>query len=133
QLAELLLELLGFSVLRDGNILQFAHMKLSVVEACSGLRSLITLSFFCMVYSYFFEKTAWMRVLVTLLAIPAAILVNAFRIVCTGVLGKYNMAWTTGVYHESIGWAAVFVGFALVFLTHRMMQRIAHPAAKAAQ
>jgi exosortase len=120
RLAEFMLELFGYSVLRDGNILQLTHMSLSVVEACSGLRSLVTLSFFCLVYSYFFERRYWMRATVTLLALPAAILVNGLRITATGALGQNDPVWAKGTYHESIGWAAFFVGALLVLMAHRV-------------
>lgn len=123
RLSEFMLELFGYSVLRDGNVLQLTHMSLSVVEACSGLRSLITLSFFCLVYSYFFEHRYWLRTGVTLLAIPAAILVNGLRIAATGALGQHNPVWAKGLYHESIGWIAFFVGAALVLLAHRLALR----------
>jgi exosortase len=129
RLSESMLELCGYSVLRDGNILQLTHMSLSVVEACSGLRSLITLSFFCLVYSYFFEQRYWMRAGVTLLAIPAAILVNGLRITATGALGQHDPVWAKGTYHESIGWVAFFVGAALVLLAHRLALRFWPPTA----
>jgi exosortase len=125
RLSESALELLGFSVIREGNILQLVHMRLSVVEACSGLRSLITLFFFCLVYSYFFESRLWLRTAITLAAIPVAVGVNVLRITATGVLGKYNMAWTTGTAHEVVGWAAFSLGFLLVFLFHRTVCRFA--------
>jgi exosortase len=129
RLSESMLELCGYSVLRDGNILQLTHMSLSVVEACSGLRSLITLSFFCLVYSYFFEQRYWMRAGVTLLAIPAAILVNGLRITATGALGQHDPVWAKGTYHESIGWVAFFVGAALVLLAHRLALHFWPPTA----
>uniref|UniRef100_Q01XJ4 Eight transmembrane protein EpsH n=1 Tax=Solibacter usitatus (strain Ellin6076) TaxID=234267 RepID=Q01XJ4_SOLUE len=126
RLSELCLETLGLSVLREGNVLQLTYMKLSVVEACSGLRSLITLFFFCLVYGYFFEPRLWLRILVVVCAVPAAILVNVVRITSTGLLGHHHPEWTTGVYHESLGWAGFFVGFLLVFLAHRTISRCAH-------
>ena len=89
KLSEHVFELIGFSVLRDGNVLQLTHQRLSVVEACSGIRSLITLSFFCLVYVYFMDDRQWRRAVVVAAAVPAAILVNVFRITFTGVLGKY--------------------------------------------
>ncbi len=124
RLSEGLLELLGFSVFREGNILQLTHMRLSVVEACSGLRSLITLFFFCLIYSYFFESRVWLRICLVALAIPSAIAINAFRITTTGVLGKYNMEWTEGIYHESVGWIAFAIGFLLVLAAHRVICRM---------
>jgi exosortase len=129
RLSEATFETFGFSVVRDGNILQLAYMNLSVVEACSGLRSLITLSFFCLVYSYLFESKTWLRIVITLLAAPAAILANVLRITATGMLGKFNLEWTRGTYHEFIGWAGFFVGFLMVYLSHRCIRRFLRPAA----
>jgi exosortase len=124
RLSELSLETLGLSVLREGNVLQLTYMKLSVVEACSGLRSLITLSFFCLVYGYFFEDKLWLRSLLVVSAIPAAILVNVLRITSTGLLGRHHPEWTSGVHHEFLGWSGFFVGFSLVFLAHRGISRL---------
>jgi len=125
RLSEASFEALGFSVFREGNILQLAHMQLSVVEACSGLRSLITLFFFCLVYTIFFEQNRWLRVLLTLSAIPAAILVNSLRITATGVLGKFDLELTRGLYHSFLGWTAFFIGFFLVVLLHRGVHKVA--------
>jgi exosortase len=124
RLSESMLEMLGYSVVRDGNILHLAHMNLSVVEACSGLRSLLTLSFFCIVYAYFFEKHFRGRTTVALLAIPAAIVANGLRITATGVLGKYNIAWTAGTVHEFVGWSGFFVGFLFVLAAHQAFRQI---------
>ena len=123
RLSEGAFELLGFSVIREGNIIQLTYMSLSVVEACSGLRSLITLSFFCLVYAYFFESRLWLRLCVVLLAIPSAIFINVLRITTTGILGKYNMAWTEGTYHEIVGWTAFALGFGLVLAAHLAIRR----------
>jgi exosortase len=123
RISEFIFELLGYSVIREGNVLQLIHMKLSVVEACSGLRSLITLFFFCLVYSYFFENRLWLRIGIVLLAIPSAIAINSLRITSTGILGKYNMAWTGGTYHEIVGWSAFAAGFLFVLLSHRAICR----------
>jgi exosortase len=118
RLSESAFEVLGISVVREGNVLQLPYMSLSVVEACSGLRSLITLGFFCLVYSYFFESRLWVRAGVVLMAIPSAIFVNVLRITATGVLGKYNQAWTQGTVHEVVGWTAFALGFGLVLGGH---------------
>jgi len=134
RLSEFLLELFGYSALRDGNILQLTNMSLSVAEACSGLRSLLSLTFFCLVYSYFFERRNGMRAAITLLAVPAAILVNALRITATGILGEHNPVWTRGTYHESVGWTAFAVGFGLVLAAHRLARHVVpDPASEAAR
>jgi exosortase len=118
------LELSGFSVLRDGNIIQLSHMTLSVAEACSGLRSLLTLFFFCIVYSRFFETVRWIRLTVVFMALPAAILVNALRIAGTGILGRYELAWTVGTNHLALGWVAFTAGILLVMAAHRAIVKL---------
>jgi exosortase len=118
RLAESAFEILGYSVLREGNIIELAHQKLSVVEACSGLRSLVTLSFFTAAYGYLMENRNWVRWLLFAAAIPSAILINALRITLTGVMGKINPAWTKGTAHDITGWVCFAIGFILVLGVH---------------
>jgi len=84
--------LFDIPVLRDGNVLELANQKLSVVEACSGIRSLLSLSFLSLIYGYFFEKKMWLRVVLFFSTVPIAILANATRVTITGVLANINPA-----------------------------------------
>ena len=126
-LSEHALEFLGYSVLREGNVLQMAHQRLSVVEACSGIRSMITLSFFCVVYAHLVARRSWVRVLIFAAAAPAAILVNVLRITVTGMLGEIGSEWTKGLAHDILGWTAFLIGFGLVVLVHMMVRWLAKP------
>jgi exosortase len=101
------LEALGYSVLREGNILEMVGIKLSVEEACSGIRSLVAILFMCVLYNYFFVEKKSMRFWILLFAIPIAILGNAVRIVATGIAGQYNPAWASGGTHEAFGYVSV--------------------------
>lgn len=103
------LEALGYSVLRDGNVLEMVGIKLSVEEACSGIRSLVAILFMCVLYNYFFVEKKSMRVWILALSIPIAILGNAVRIVATGIAGQYNPAWAGGATHEAFGYVSVVV------------------------
>lgn len=123
RLAELSFEMLGYSVLREGNIIELANQKLSVVEACSGLRSLVTLSFFTAVYAYLMENRNWVRTVLVVAAVPSAILINAMRITLTGVLGKINPAWTKGTVHDITGWVCFAIGFVIVLGIHLVAKR----------
>jgi exosortase len=103
------LEALGYSVLREGNILEMVGIKLSVEEACSGIRSLVAILFMCVLYNYFFVEKKSMRIWILAFSIPIAILGNAVRIVATGVAGQYNHAWVSGATHEAFGYVSVVV------------------------
>ncbi len=119
KLAEHSLDLVGIPVLREGNILETPHQRLSVVEACSGIRSLLSLSFLALVYGYFFEKRRWLRVVLFLSTVPIAIAANAFRVTLTGILGEYDKALAEGAFHLFEGWVVFGVALALLVGFHR--------------
>jgi exosortase len=126
RVAEQALTLVGIPVLRDGNVLELASQKLSVVEACSGIRSLLSLTFLSLVYGYFFEEQRLaMRWLLFLSTVPIAISANSFRVSLTGVLSEYNPELAQGFFHTLEGWV-IFV-FALVLLVgcHRLLTWLA--------
>ena len=85
QVATGALDLLHVPVMREGNILHLSDTSLSVVEACSGIRSLLSLTFLSLVYGYFFEKSAVDTGGALFVAtIPIAIVANASRVTLTG-------------------------------------------------
>ncbi len=117
--AEKTLLLLGIPVLRDGNILELAEHKLSVVEACSGIRSLLSLTFLSLVYGFFFESRGWMRAILLFATVPIAIAANAFRVSMTGVLYEYKSEWAEGFFHTAEGWVIFMVALSMLLLFHR--------------
>ena len=78
----------GIPVLREGNVLILAHTSLEVAEACSGIRSLVSLITLGIVYGYFMDSRAWVRTLIVLSAIPVAIIANGARVAGTGMAGQ---------------------------------------------
>ena len=109
RLGETFLEALGYSVLREGNILELVGIKLSVEEACSGIRSLLAILFMCVLYNFFFVRERWMKALILVMAIPIAVLGNSARIVATGIASQYNPALVHGAAHETFGYISVAV------------------------
>jgi exosortase len=114
QVAESSLMVIGIPVLREGNVLELANQKLSVVEACSGIRSLLSLSFLALVYGYFFETKIWMRVVVFCLTIPIAIIANAGRVTLTGVLAATRPELAAGFFHLFEGWIVFMIAMLLL-------------------
>jgi exosortase len=123
KLAEQLLDLVGFSVLREGNILFLPGQTLSVVEACSGLRSLLSLSFLGQTYIYLFDGRIWARWVIAIVIVPIAILANAGRIVASGIMGQYHPSWVHGLMHESTGWVVFVVAFIIIMTFHLVVIR----------
>jgi exosortase len=123
-LAEHILELMRYSVLREGNILILPGQTLNIAEACSGLRSMMALTFLGQAYIYLFDSRAWMRLAIAILVVPIAVFANALRIVTSAVAGSYNREWGEGTYHESTGWIVFVVAFVCVLAAHAILKSI---------
>jgi len=124
QMAERGLDLIGFSVLREGNILRLPTTTLDVVEACSGLRSLLALTFLGQAYVCLLDGRRWMRPVMALLVIPVAVFANAVRIVASAVAASYRPEWIEGIFHESTGWIVFVIAFLCIVLLHAMFNHI---------
>jgi len=123
QVAEFNLGMVGIPVLRDGNILELASQKLSVVEACSGIRSLLSLSFLSLVYAYFFDSRVWMRWVLLAATIPVAIIANAGRVTITGILSEVNPELARGFFHSLEGWIIFLIALVLLGGLHLLICR----------
>ncbi len=126
-----LLAAFGIPVLRDGNIIQLPTLSLEVAEACSGIRSLMSLGALAVIYGYFLENRNFPRVLLALSSIPIAVAANALRIMGTGLLGYYwNPDKAEGFFHEFSGWVIFVISLGLLLLVHGvlrwLMSRLGH-------
>jgi exosortase len=116
-------------VLREGNVIVLADTTLEVAEACSGIRSLVSLLTLGILYGYFTDPRPWMRTLIALSTVPIAIAANAARVTGTGVLAHYyGPEAASGFFHTFSGWLVFVVAFLLLFLVSRVLSRIAPPA-----
>lgn len=123
RMASALLPLFGVPVLRDGNIIQLPSMRLEVAEACSGIRSLMSLFTAAVFYGYFLERTTSRRVVLALASIPIAVIANAARIVGTGLCVQYwDPDKAVGFFHEFSGWLMFIVSLSCLYLLHLAMR-----------
>jgi exosortase len=100
------LELVGIPVFREGNIIALAHTTLEVTEACSGIRSLLSLFALSVLYSYWTHAHNGLRLLVVLSSIPIAIVCNGLRVAGTGMAAHYiDASAASGFFHGFSGWA----------------------------
>ena len=119
--AEKSLEILNVPVIRDGNILELASQKLSVAEACSGIRSLLSLSFLSLVYAYFFDRKVWMRWVLLIATVPIAIIANSARVTITGLFSEIDPSLAEGFFHEAEGWVIFVVALAMLVVVHLLI------------
>lgn len=140
------MSLFDIPVLRQGNVIELMPLgaretkKLEVVEACSGIRSLMTLLTLAVVFAYFTHPRDsnpgdgpkqgrvgslgarlkgfgfWRSTLIVLSAVPIAIFTNALRVSGTGVLARYyGTKVADGFFHSFSGWVIYVVAFLMLF------------------
>jgi exosortase len=121
-----MLRLANVPVLQDGNIIQLPAMPLEVAEACSGIRSLMSLFTVAVMYGYFLERSTWRRTLLALSSLPIAVAANVARIFGTGLCVQYwDPVKAMGFFHEFSGWLMFLVSLGCLYLVHVAMSVIA--------
>lgn len=120
-----LLRLIGIPVFQQGNILQLPQQVLNVAEACSGIRSLISLMTLALMVAWFLPVRRWVQAGLVAAAIPVALIANALRIALTGILGKYlGPEYSEGFFHLFSGWLIFLVAFVLLLGLASVVSRI---------
>jgi exosortase len=126
RLATVWLEVIGVPVLRDGNVLVLSNFSLEVAEACSGIRSLMSLIALAVAYGHLAEPRRWVRYALVLLMVPSAIVTNAMRIMGAGVLAhKFGPQAAEGFLHQFSGWVIFLATLVLIFLCHWILRHVA--------
>jgi len=106
--------------LREGNVIHLANTSLEVAEACSGIRSLISLLTLGIVYGYFVDSRASIRLGLALATVPVAIISNGLRVAGTGLAAsRYGERAAQGFFHTFSGWLLFVTAFFMMFVLHR--------------
>ncbi len=110
-----LLQTLGYPAVAEGNIILIDEVRLGVVDACSGLKMLMTFSAFAFGAVLLLDRTPFEKLLIVLGIVPIAVITNVLRIVATGVF--YTMTpdkEARDLAHEIFGWLMMPLGLALL-------------------
>ena len=119
------LRMLSIPVMREGNIIMFPAITLEVADACSGIRSLMSLLALSTAYAMYLAVSSWKKVILILMAVPIAILTNGLRVFVTGLLAQYWGAKAAeGFFHEFAGLAVFALAMVLIFLAGAALRRI---------
>lgn len=123
QVGETVISAAGVPVLREGNVLLLPGRALEVAEACSGIRSLMSLLMLAIVLGYFTEPRGGARVAIALAAVPIAVIANATRVAGTGLASYWiSPAAAEGFFHTFSGWLVFIVALAGLLAFHRALE-----------
>jgi len=121
------LQLSGVPSFREGNVIVLPSLSLGVVEACSGIRSLITLLALASAAAVLLipSDRRIAQVFVALSAVPIAILTNAFRVTITGLMCHYwGTACAQGFYHDLAGWSVFVLAMSLLGIEVWLLRKL---------
>ncbi|HEX4785300.1 MAG TPA: exosortase A [Candidatus Sulfotelmatobacter sp.] len=122
KVAATVLPVFGVPILREGNVINLPAMALEVAEACSGIRSLMSLVTLAIMYGYLLEKRIWVRWLLAFASVPIAVAANSFRIIGTGLLVQYwDAEKAQGYFHASWGWIIFVLSLLMLYALHGLI------------
>jgi exosortase len=114
----------GVPTVREGNLLILPNVTLEVVEACSGVRSLLSLLAAVVGYVYLAEPSTWKRCVLVALTVPIVILSNGLRLVATGALSfSLGPRVDSGLAHTGLGLVFFALAFFSILLVHSLLRR----------
>jgi exosortase len=119
-----ILKIFGVVVIRDGNIIMFPSTTLEVADACSGIRSLVSLLAIAVAYACMIRTTTIRRWIVIVSAVPIAVATNSLRVVVTGMLAQWWGAKAAeGFFHEFAGMAVFMLAMILLMMFGELIRR----------
>ena len=105
----------GVPVLVEGNVIHLPWITMNVIDACSGIRSLISLLAAGSILAYVMLSRRWLKPVVVLAVIPVAIVTNSARIVLAGYLSRsMGAAALAGSTHDMVGWVVFMAAFLIL-------------------
>lgn len=117
-LAAWLLQTVGIPCVRHGNVIDLGVRQLQVVDACSGLRYILSLLSLGIIYCYFYQRRLWKATLLIFSLIPNAIIANAIRV---AAMALFPALQQEGFWHSFSGWLIFLFAFGFLALINAML------------
>lgn len=122
------LKMVGVVVMREGNIIMFPATTLEVADACSGIRSLISLLALAVAYAFLMKTSTTRRWAIIVSAVPIAVATNALRVIVTGILAQWWGAGAAeGFFHEFAGMAVFVLAMVMLVAVGEALRRMGGP------
>lgn len=120
------MKIVGVVVIREGNIIMFPATTLEVADACSGIRSLISLLAIAAAYAFLLKTSNVHRCIIIFSAIPIAVATNSLRVIVTGILAQWWGARAAeGFFHEFAGMAVFVLAMVMLVAFGEILRRVA--------
>jgi len=119
------LDALGVPVLLDGNVIHLAKQSLGIAEACSGIRSLISLLSVSVGWAILTLPGPWAMAVFVAMVVPITILANVARVVITGLIGQwFGVEYAQGFFHTFSSWLVFVFAFICLLGVHRVVRGV---------
>lgn len=116
------LELMGFSVYVQRNVIEIPGVLLGVADACSGIRSLWAMLAVAPAIAWFLRLRPFLIALFIPLGVFLAIFQNFIRVVATALLCHwFDMSWAEGTKHDIVGGASFFLVAMIMVILSRVL------------
>jgi len=105
--AEHILSMLGYLVARHGNVLDLgASGKITVAEACSGLRLLMAFVALGVLMAFMYRRPLWERLLIMVSSVPIAVVCNVIRVTLMGISSEELFTEAVRLNQGTATWSA---------------------------
>ncbi len=112
-------------ILREGNVIHLPEKTLQVVAACSGMRSIISLTTLSIFFGYVSLRRFFSVAILVLCALPVAVIINILRIIIMIVADYYfHLELSSGAPHTYLGLFVFSVAIALTILCQKVLAGI---------
>jgi exosortase len=123
QISELIIRAFGIPILREGNIMSIPGKSFEVIEACSGMRSMVTLITLALILGYFIFNRITSRLFLLIVSIPTAVLMNVIRVASMILCYHYfRLDLTEGVPHTVLGLFTFGIAIAILFSMQKVLE-----------
>ena len=123
-----LIETAGFSAQTEGNVILLSEVDMGIIEACNGLRMMMTFFAISCAAAIFIDSAGWKKAALVAGAIPIAVTCNVLRIAVTGVLHEtVGRELADKVFHDLAGWLMMPLGLFFLWLELSFLDRLVPP------
>jgi exosortase len=96
---------------------------LGVTEACSGIRSLISLLAVAVAWAALTLPGIWAMLGLVASVVPITVLANACRVVATGLIGqRFGVEYAQGFFHTFSSWVIFLFAFICLLGVHSLIR-----------